>query len=282
MHLLSISPVEILSIDAWVYPLTVDNYGEGIAGRLQLDNSTGWGFAIQGNIYGNAGKLNFFGNDNWAGPSNGTIATNAWTHVAITRSGTLLTYYINGSPSGSYTFAGNFNNDLALAIGDMYPTWTGSYWKFNGLIDEVEIFDRALTSEEISAIHQAGSSGKCKVFVTGPCCCYAITCTNLDSGMVVVDHPVVLCFDRETNTGFFNGLCNASGDMSLFFDAMNKEALAYSEDNPYGYLKFHGDWLHVVTGIGYCAGSKWDMRGRKVADENCPENMWPYNPDPGL
>jgi hypothetical protein len=33
---------------------------------------------------------------------------------------------------------------------------------FHGLIDEVEVFNRALAPEEIEAIHAAGSAGKCK------------------------------------------------------------------------------------------------------------------------
>lgn len=107
------------------------------------------------------------------------------------------------------------------------------------------------------------------------CYCYEITCTNLDHDMVVADHPVVLCFNTYEDRGLFSGLCNARGEMSLFFDAMNTQALAYSENNPYGYLKFHGDRLHVVTGIGYCLEDRWTLRGHKVDDENCPEHLWP-------
>jgi hypothetical protein len=159
------------SIDAWVYPTTVDTYGEGIAGRLPSDNSSGWGFAIQGSTYGTAGKLNIFGKGDWIGQSNGTVATNIWTHVAITRSGNSLTYYINGSPSGSYTNAystGSFNNSLSLVIGDIYPSWAETVWRFSGLIDEVEIFNRALSAEEIAAIYNAGSASKCKPCFTPP------------------------------------------------------------------------------------------------------------------
>ena len=34
------------------------------------------------------------------------------------------------------------------------------FW--NGLIDEVEVFNRALSDSEIQAIYSAGSAGKCK------------------------------------------------------------------------------------------------------------------------
>ena len=45
--------------------------------------------------------------------------------------------------------------------GSQVSTPSGAaFW--NGLIDEVEIHDRALTQEEIRAIFEAGSAGKCK------------------------------------------------------------------------------------------------------------------------
>jgi len=160
------------SIDAWVYPTGIGSYGEGIAGRLASDNSSGWGLAIQGSMYGTAGKLNFMGNNSWVGQSADTILPNTWTHVAITRSGNSVTYYINGSPSGSFTFTGNLNNSLAMAIGDMYPSWPGSVWRFNGHIDEAEFFNRALSTSEIQKIYNAGPEGKCR------------PCTPPPSGMV--------------------------------------------------------------------------------------------------
>ena len=36
----------------------------------------------------------------------------------------------------------------------------------NGQIDEVEIFNRALSADEIAAIYNAGSAGKCSIDIT--------------------------------------------------------------------------------------------------------------------
>ena len=38
----------------------------------------------------------------------------------------------------------------------------GGYGFFDGLIDEVEIFNSVLTASEIAAIYNAGSTGKCR------------------------------------------------------------------------------------------------------------------------
>ena len=46
-----------------------------------------------------------------------------------------------------------------LEIGS-HPVFGGRY--FNGLIDEVEVYNRAVSASEISSIFQAGSAGKCK------------------------------------------------------------------------------------------------------------------------
>ncbi len=68
-------------------------------------------------------------------------------------------------------------NSLNVRIGAMY--WTDSYHqgndRLNGKADEVGFFKRALLAEEIAAIYNAGSEGKCR-----PC-----VSTSLESGIVV-------------------------------------------------------------------------------------------------
>ena len=49
--------------------------------------------------------------------------------------------------------------DSVLSMGKVIsPGWT----PFNGLVDEVELFDRALTAQEVTAIYDADSEGICK------------------------------------------------------------------------------------------------------------------------
>jgi hypothetical protein len=55
---------------------------------------------------------------------------------------------------------GSVSNDGALRLGQPGIS-------FNGDIDEVELFSRALTLTEVSQIFQADSSGKCKPAVVG-------------------------------------------------------------------------------------------------------------------
>jgi hypothetical protein len=85
-------------------------------------------------------------------PSNGT-----WYHVALTRIGSTYTFYVNGSSAGTATNSTAIPNaSAALTIGQAENSGF-----INGLIDEVEIFSRALSSSELLAIVNADAAGKC-------------------------------------------------------------------------------------------------------------------------
>ncbi len=83
--------------------------------------------------------------------------TGRWYHLAVTRSGSTYALYIDGVQVISETDANTIPNPNApLTIGKAEASF------FNGLIDEVEILDRALSESEVLAIFNAGSAGKCK------------------------------------------------------------------------------------------------------------------------
>ncbi|MCX8073352.1 MAG: hypothetical protein N3C12_13015 [Candidatus Binatia bacterium] len=82
-----------------------------------------------------------------------------WLHVAVTvdRGASLGVFYLNGNVLGSFAPAAGVSDSTV-------PLWIGkSRLPNNGFefgLDEVEIFNRALTSPEIASI--AGFGGKCK------------------------------------------------------------------------------------------------------------------------
>jgi len=83
--------------------------------------------------------------------STGTIPLNAWTHVAVVRSGAQLTFYINGIANTVLAVmdANPFRNGPAtLRVG---AQGRGVSRFFNGTIDEVRMYSRALTPSEIAA-----------------------------------------------------------------------------------------------------------------------------------
>jgi Concanavalin A-like lectin/glucanases superfamily len=99
------------------------------------------------------------------------LVTDVWQHVAATFDITtqLMVVYVDGVPVPSSLVAGSV---VITSITDsVSPVRIGTaknisgqpteFW--TGLIDEVEIFGRALAASEIQAIFNAGSAGKCKV-----------------------------------------------------------------------------------------------------------------------
>ena len=114
----------------------------------------GWVFGIEYD-----GTLLFSACAVWhvlSGP--GVLATGVWSHVAVTRTGGAYTLYYNGSQVSSGAGASWTGSTAPLQFG--YDPGSGQH--FNGLLDEVSIYDRALSSNEVAAIYAAGSAGKCK------------------------------------------------------------------------------------------------------------------------
>ena len=118
-----------------------------------------WFFALGG------GFLNFHLNSPTIGPKFFPLVpfspnVNQWYHLAVTRNGSTFTIFINGIPAGSEINTDVIPNPNApLTIGQ-----AESLGFMNGLLDEVTIYNRALTHGELQAIFDSGSDGKCKAF----------------------------------------------------------------------------------------------------------------------
>src|SRR6266850_2812372 len=90
-----------------------------------------------------------------------TLTNGTWYHVAAVRGSNFTQIYVNGvlERQTNVTFAQDYGN---------FPLYFGtsgqSFWdhKLKGNLDEVSIYNRALSSNEIASIYAAGTSGKCK------------------------------------------------------------------------------------------------------------------------
>ena len=90
------------------------------------------------------------------------LPSGQWSHLAATYDGATMRLYLNGILLAQSNYTGGIwpgTNDLG--IGATPLTGLGrTYYPFNGRIDEVSIFRRALSGAEIADIHQADSTGK--------------------------------------------------------------------------------------------------------------------------
>lgn len=89
------------------------------------------------------------------------VGAGVWYHVAATRDPNSIRLYVNGQleTQTSITFPQDYGNFPVL-----FGTSGQSYWdhKFKGTLDEVSLYDHALSPVEIAAIYSSGTSGKCK------------------------------------------------------------------------------------------------------------------------
>jgi len=160
-----------LTIEAWVLFNSLDSPGTALAGLQfivfkQNSRSASFEGYFLGKARGPVGDYFSFGVTSASGVSAGVgsttpISTGIWYHVAAVRGSDFLQLFVNGQLVAQTSV--NFPQDYGS-----FPLFFGtsgqSYWdrKFAGLLDEVSLYDRALSTSEISTIYAAGAAGKCK------------------------------------------------------------------------------------------------------------------------
>ena len=94
----------------------------------------------------------------------GTFSTSAsqWYHVVLTNDATTAVFYINGSPittTGVNTKSlEDLTNGLIIGDGDFRAGTSNTGW--NGKIDEVGVWNTALTAANVQNIYNATTTGK--------------------------------------------------------------------------------------------------------------------------
>jgi len=131
-----------MTLEAWVKPVSLSSWRS----ILLKEKSGNLNYALYANTDSDRPSVEI--NNGSSNDTRGAakISTGVWTHLAGTYDGSTLKLYINGnlvsskSVSGAATTSSN-----PLRIGG--NTVWGEY--FNGLIDEVRIYNKALSQSEI-------------------------------------------------------------------------------------------------------------------------------------
>jgi hypothetical protein len=90
----------------------------------------------------------------WFKTNNGVIGNNVWQHVALTYDGSNVNLYINGSLSAQAPASRTGALGSRSCIGS--ASCAAASRSFNGPIDDVRIYSRALSTAEIAAIYNGG------------------------------------------------------------------------------------------------------------------------------
>ena len=136
--------------------------GAGSIAGSDVPTAYALGFTPDNNLWGLFERADA-SNINITGP---TVADQLFHHYAYVRIGNTHKLFMDGDEVKSEIFTGSAGDTsgLPLVIGALRNESdpTGFNAHFGGVIDEVEIFNRALSAAEIKAIYNAGSAGKRK------------------------------------------------------------------------------------------------------------------------
>jgi fibronectin type 3 domain-containing protein len=140
------SPGTQWTIEAWVKPNAAPSGRHTIAGGF--NSCADWGIVVQDGQFG-LGTKPQDGSCSTVLLSGEAVLLNQWYHVAGTCDGTNALLYVNGALKGTVAVSRNY---AANANG----TWIGSEAccgnnTFSGLIQEVSIWERALSASEITS-----------------------------------------------------------------------------------------------------------------------------------
>ncbi|MBI4450889.1 LamG domain-containing protein, partial [Candidatus Woesearchaeota archaeon] len=156
------------TIAAWIKLSTLSLSGPQQGGGVMVAgyDSGGYGFGLGGPSTIGPGALNPIRSGellltkvdfNGVSSQGMAVSDTNWHHVAVTKSGGTVTFYMDGSAktvpisyNPGFTFSTNFALGMQADSGAPFP----------GLIDEVQVFNRALTPAEVNALH-TGSAGTC-------------------------------------------------------------------------------------------------------------------------
>jgi len=138
---------ETVSLEAWVYPASLPSDHPGIVGK-------GIGsYTIAHYVRGDCYFYISSGNQCAAA----TLIAGTWQHIVGTFDGRNLRFYVNGRPAGTRTLAAKtaIRRGKNFFIGSRAP-WDGSRGhSFHGIIDEVRVYNRPLSEQEVRKHYEA-------------------------------------------------------------------------------------------------------------------------------
>src|SRR3989338_2689930 len=174
----SLSLLGPVTISAWIYPRT---FGGASKGRIVVRGTSGIAHSVGFSVNNSdiTAGLSFGSHYDVSTlqtySSNNTITLNTWQHVTVTWDGTTdrtkVLFYVNGiktgrqdngdGSDGSVTRVSDSTCSLLIGVqgGDGGDCNVDNGTRdFNGQIDEVRIYNRALTPDEIKRLYKIGST----------------------------------------------------------------------------------------------------------------------------
>ncbi|HEY7310523.1 MAG TPA: Ig-like domain-containing protein [Gemmataceae bacterium] len=142
-----------LTVEAWVNPSTLNSIDDGWAAAVAKDNRSSSANDVSYALYAAAGTgtapalhLDIKGKGDEGVQGTSVLALNTWTFLAGTYDSSTMKLYVNGTLVASRTMAGS----IATTTNPLHIGGDWSNEMFTGLIDNVRVYNRALSASEIS------------------------------------------------------------------------------------------------------------------------------------
>ena len=154
---------DYITISAWIKTSDTDGFWNRIVDK---DGCTGYCLCLGGggkDLVQLRGKLAVqTGESNTPQFSLSMVGDNRWHHIAVTYDGKMLGCFVDGQEQRPplNTLGPLAKNTWDLCIGNsVVDRGTGEFLAYDGLIDEVRIYNRALSVAEIKALETASKAG---------------------------------------------------------------------------------------------------------------------------
>ncbi len=147
----SLNITKAITMSAWVY---IENYDDGWASILTKGDTSSmnspYALLVQNR------KLQIALNRNLLNLEETNVPDKKWTHITITWDGSIVRYFINGIEESETR---NFNNSLNVIDGNLVigKDAPGATEWFSGKIDDLRLYNRALTEAEIKELYKQQS-----------------------------------------------------------------------------------------------------------------------------
>lgn len=132
-------------------PLNVDNNSPILIEKFYGPGGPGWTFYLWPN------QLNFYSNGQQLLTAGVNLPTGVWQDYVVERSGNTLRMYFNGGLVNTISFGGSLGNTVNPLLIGARNAQDGRNFTMNGLMDEIAIWNRALSQGEITALWNNGA-----------------------------------------------------------------------------------------------------------------------------
>lgn len=133
------------TISFWHYASAASNFSSIITKSEQSDTS---GYVVG---FDNTGKFRFMTNLLYEVKTTGTVPLNTWQHYTVTfNTKNQVRVYVNGLMQASTAIPNLNGNAYPVKLGRLYTTTSGYF--YNGKIDELRIYNRALSPAEVEKL----------------------------------------------------------------------------------------------------------------------------------